>query len=130
MSDILVKKVFVTILIISSVTFFMLGLVWSNSGIEKAALEMQAELSFSHYDVYRKLQSEISDGCISRAESRLRQIIDEQKMLMAEFVQYTGDPEFDEYVNFRDPELSSELKSYEIDWGKIWVLPDCDKDKM
>jgi len=120
------KKTFIVVLLITSVAVsFFFGVNLTKSGIARSVERMQASLSFSHLQVYRNLQSDFLSGCKSRLESRLEQIIDEQNMRMAEYVQNTNDKSFEDYINLRDDNLINELRSYEVDWKKTWTLPDC-----
>jgi len=123
------KTIVVILLIFALIASFLLGANITKTQIEKSADQMQAELSFGHLDTYQNLQSDILSECMSRAKSRLEFAIDEQKMLMAEYVQSIRNEDFEKYINIRDSDLIQELLSYEVNWKKTWPLPDCVAEK-
>lgn len=120
------KKAIISVSMISIIlaTFF-LGAYFSNRGMTQSVLRMQAELNFAHLQIYNELQKDHQAGCKNRVASRLEFIINEQKLLMAEYVQEYNDQQFEDYINLRDSDLISELQSYDINWNKVWSLPDC-----
>ena len=117
--------VIVALLIFAIVISFLFGVVLSKRGIARSVEQLQAELSYSHLKIYRNLQSDFLSGCRSRFESRLEHAIDEQKMLMAEYVQSVSDEKFEDYITLRDSNLIEELRTYKVDWRKTWSLPAC-----
>lgn len=119
------KVAIVVVLIVVSAVSFLLGGNLATKGIEKSVDRMQAELGFGHFRVYRELQTDLSSDCRTRVEARLQQMIEEQKMRMAEYVQSGSDAEFESYVNKRDSGLMDELRGYEVNWDKEWVVPSC-----
>lgn len=121
------NTVIVILLVAFSVGSFLFGWDASKRGVAKSVERMQAELSFAHLKVYRDIKSDFMSGCKPRVESRLEHAIDEQKMLMAEYVQSVSDESFKDYINMRDKGLIEELISYEVNWDKTWILPDCSK---
>lgn len=104
---------------------FFAGMHFSKIGIARSVGQLQAELSYGHLKHYKDLQSDLRSNCKPRAESRLEFMINEQKMLMAEYVQKNHDEKFENYVNKRDKDLVAELRTYNVDWDKEWTLPDC-----
>ena len=125
------KKTIVVVISISVIVIsFFLGANLSERGIEKSVKQLQAELSFAHLKNYRDLQADLLSNCGTRLESRLKFVIDEQKMLMAEYVQNNViDEKFEDYITLRDSNLIEELRSYKVDWSKTWTLPACKHDK-
>ena len=123
------KTIVVILLIFGLIASFLLGANITKNQIAKSADQMQAELSFGHLDTYHNVQSDILSGCMLRAKSRLEFVIDEQKMLMAEYVQSIRNIEFENYINKRNGKLIQELLSYEVNWDKTWTLPDCKPER-
>ncbi len=122
------KITFIVVLLISlAIASFFLGMNVSKKGVEISFDRTQAKLSFHHLNIYSDLQSDFMSDCRSRVESRLKHAIDEQKMLMAEYVQNISDEKFEDYINLRDSSLMDELRAYEVNWDKTWTLPDCPK---
>jgi len=88
---------------------------------------VQASLSFGHLKRLRQIKLDLDKGCEQQAFDRLLHSIDEEKMLMAEYIQNNSDPELKSYIFKRDKELWGELKIYSIDWGKTWSISGCDE---
>lgn len=116
-------------MIILAILSFILGFGLSKIGITRSINRIEARSSFYHFLVYQKLQSDFNNGCMNRVRLRLEHIIDEQKMLMAEYVQMTDDKKFLDYIDIRDKKLIDELYSYKIDWGKERTFQKCKKQE-
>ncbi len=121
------KTIIIILFIISIISAFILGMSLSKKGIARSVERIQAELSFGHLQVYKELKSDILAECRIRLMSRLEHIIDEQKMLMAEYVQSGNSYDYEHYINLRDSNLIKELHSYKVDWNKSWTLPACNQ---
>jgi peptidoglycan hydrolase CwlO-like protein len=123
------KKTFIVVLLFSAIiASFFLGANLSKKAIARSIEQLQAELSFGHLKMYSDIQSDLKSNCRSRADSRLEFVINEQKMRMAEYVQNNViDKKFEDYITLRDSNLIEELRSYEVDWSKEWILPNCKK---
>lgn len=76
-------------------------------------------------EVYERIRLYVESNCKAQALARLDQAIEEQKMLMAEYLQHTNDGEFVSYVSYRSPDLITKLRSQPISWDKTWVYPEC-----
>jgi len=116
--------VWISVIIVIVLSFFA-GMHFSKIGIARSVGQLQAELSFGHLKHYKDLQVDLRSNCKPRAESRLVFMINEQKMLMAEYVQKNRDEQFEKYINMRDKNLMTELRTYKVDWDKEWTLPVC-----
>ncbi len=104
--------------------FWFGGYIASNL-TAKSMQGAQAKIAFAHMDAFKDIYSDLNSGCKEQALVRLEHFIDEQKMLMAEHVQHTHDKEFEEYISLRDPILIDELKTYNVNWDKKWIVPKC-----
>ena len=87
---------------------------------------MQAKLAFRHFTAYEEVRAYVHSGCASQAIERLDFLIDQQKMLMAEYIQEWNDVEFEEYVSSRYLGLIEDLRRYDIDWSKELIVTRCD----
>lgn len=120
------RKILVTIFFVGAlIVSVWFGAYISSKKIANSVEGLQAELAFAHLVTYRKIHNDVAQGCNKQALDRLSHAIDEQKMLMAEFVQAVNDSSFNEYVTIRDPDLIGELSVYEVDWNKSWEIPIC-----
>ena len=114
------------IVVVIGLGSFVIGMHWMKNKISRSAEEMEATLSFSHWKNYRRIRDDVSSGCISRAIARLNQAIEEQEMLMAEYVQGGASKKFERYIELRNDRLLQRLRDYEVDWGKEWQIPACE----
>jgi hypothetical protein len=113
--------------VLLSVSSFWLGSYVSTAWINQSINELQAELAFSHLETYEAIKSDLDKKCEEQSLIRLHHAIDEQKMLMAEYVKDYDDLEFAKYISLRYPSLIDELKDYDVNWNKKWSVPNCDK---
>jgi hypothetical protein len=120
-------KIFVAIalLVITSCGSFLFGWWVSKHGFSNEAESVQAEINFGHLETYKDLKSDFLGHCAQRLEARLDHAIDTQKMLIAEHLRNAGDKRLRDYIKLRDEKLLVELQTYDINWTKEWVLPDC-----
>ncbi|MFK8028300.1 MAG: hypothetical protein AB8C40_09615 [Gammaproteobacteria bacterium] len=113
------------LIFISLVTSFWLGGKIASEQTAKSIDGVQAKLAFTHKDTYQKIKSDLIAGCNDNASTRLTHAIDEQMMLMAEYLQSSNNIQLEEYINLRDPKLLGKLRSYKVDWNKTWQVPKC-----
>ena len=121
------KLLIVTSFIVVSFVSLMIGSYYSSSHLSDEFERAQASLSFGQLTTLRKIKSDFSNKCEQQVLERLTHAIDEEKMLIAEYIQSTDDEKLQEYISLRDPELLESLVSYRIDWDKKWTIAGCDK---
>lgn len=110
------------------ITYFS-GVSVGKQGIGYALDVTQGELAFNHLKRYQVIKSDLEMGCLDEALEKLHFSIDEQMMLLAEYVQHHKVDAIDAYIAKRDETLLDRLKTYEIDWEKKWVEKTC-QEKM
>lgn len=114
-----------SVILTAAVSFWLGGYIASNQTLV-SAYRMQANLAFRHLRAYEQIHSYIISDCLPQAKTRLEFLINEQKMLMAEYVQSFQDKKYEDYVSLREPNLINELRDYHVDWDKEMVVPECD----
>jgi len=121
------KKTSFFVGVIVVIMFGMAGMYYSMSKFSSSFEGAQAKLSFGQLKRLRQIKSDLDKGCGQQAHNRLSHAIDEEKMLIAEYIQSNDDPELQAYITQRDSKLWKELKSYNVDWGKKWSISGCDE---
>lgn len=85
----------------------------------------QAMLAFNRLDDERQLQTLLSKGCVTQAQSQLDYYEDRDTKLLSEFFKGKLDPETRKYVSDRDSKLAESLSSFRSKYGDRWDEPAC-----
>ena len=125
-----IKKIVFALLFIGLALYlFWFGGYLATNRISKSVEAIQAKLAFGHMKAYKDVHVDVMSGCTDQALDRLLHAIDEQIMLIAEFVQSNNSSKFEEYINLHQPGLMEELQSYKVDWSKTWKISGCKNAK-
>lgn len=127
MNKLITKRILSTTiaLLVLVATFWFGGHVASNR-TARSIYGVQAILAFRHLKAYEETYSYLESDCISQAMQKIKFLINEQKSLMAEYVQSNDDSKFREYVSLRNPGLIEELRHYPINWDRELTITGCD----
>ena len=121
------KTVACVVLVLVAIMAFWAGSKVSFATKISPALEVQATVAYGNYDALDKINNDLARGCVARAQSRIEFLADQQKMLLADYIQNWDDPKFESYISLRNAPLLKELKRNDFVWNSDVVLPDCEK---
>ncbi|MBA4503451.1 hypothetical protein [Marinobacterium marinum] len=119
------NRILFSLAIFSMLIAYFIGVSVGKQGISYALDVTQGELAFNHLKRYRVIKEDLESGCLEEALEKLSFYVDEQMMLLAEYVQHHKVEAINSYIAKRDDTLLGQLKSYEIDWKKEWVEKKC-----
>jgi hypothetical protein len=95
--------------------------------LNKALNETQAMLWFNHLHQFRDIEADLANECTEEAHEKLRIAIDGEMRLLSSFHEENPDSSLNKYISARDPELLSQLDSFESKYGSSWTVPQCKK---
>ena len=101
------------------------------SMLRRASVELdgtQAMLAFNRIHDELRLSSLLSRGCIAAAARALDISQDQNKVVLADFLNGTLSPSDRKYMSDRDPNMVRDLKAFKSKYGRTWTEPACNDD--
>jgi len=110
---------------------FVLGLfLGGRRAIAKLNIQMdgtQAMLAFNRISSEQRLRYLLSSGCADVALAQVKVYEDQDKQLLAGFLQGTLPDWTIKYISQGDPSLIGELRKMKVKSANTWTIPDCRK---
>jgi hypothetical protein len=127
MKKTLLWAVAVTLILLTAVASFALGVKTERRQLNKVLYSTQAMLWFNHLLTFREIEGLLAKGCAAEGLEATRIEIDQEMQLLSEFHRNSGDTSINKYISDRDPKLLSELDTFKGKYVGTWAKPTCNK---
>jgi hypothetical protein len=126
------------IVVLLCLASFLFGWVLSNKlvvksiydGIEYSIKYNNVKYMYSSILLHEKMLHELSNDCVNKVRAMIVNEIDINKMAIADYLNGVEQGKMDDIFGFMDGDVVDELKSYHVDWRKVWVLPECNPGEL